>query len=67
MYKIYSKHAMSEYFSNTFKSAIVLLFGPASVNLYYTFRPNSPLSGIMPFAFPLMCIGQYMYTLNKDF
>ncbi len=67
MYRIYTKNALTPYFQNTLKSAIVLIFLPALTNLYYTFKPNSPLSGIMPFAMPLICLGQYFFILNKDF
>jgi hypothetical protein len=67
MYKIYAKNAMSPYFENTLKSAIALLFMPALTNLYYTFRPNSPLSGIMPWAMPFICLGQYFYVIHQDF
>lgn len=66
MYKIYAKNAMSPYFENTLKSALVLIFLPSLTNLYYTFRPNSPLSGVMPYGMFLMCLGQYFYVINKD-
>ena len=67
MYHIYTKNAMTEYFTTTLKSALVLIFLPAFTNLYYTFRPNSPLASIMPFAMPIICLGQYFFILNKDF
>lgn len=67
MYKIYAKNALSPYFERTFKSAIVLIFFPALTNLYYTFRPNSPLAGVIPIAMPFICLGQYFYVINKDF
>lgn len=67
MYKIYAKNALTPYFENTLKSAIVLIFMPALTNLYYTFKPNSPLSRVMPFAMPFLCLGQYFYVINRDF
>ncbi len=67
MYKIYKKNAFTPYFDNTLKSALVLIFLPALTNLYYTFRPNSPLVGLMPFAMPFICLSQYFYIINRDF
>jgi len=58
---------MSPHFANTFKAAVFMLTLPSLTNIYYMMRPNSMLAGIMPFAVPLLCLGDYIYFLNKDF
>ena len=46
---------------------MVLILLPALTNLYYTFRPNSPLATIIPLAMPVLCMTQYYYVINHDF
>ena len=58
---------MSPHFGNTFKAAVFMLTLPSFTNIFYAIRPQSALAGIMPFAVPLICLGNYIYFLNKDF
>lgn len=63
---IYQRNAFEPPFQNTLYSSLFLLFAPALTNVYYTFRPNSPLSKIMPFVMPVVALTQYAYFLRED-
>lgn len=66
MYDIYSKFALSPYFVNTFYSALFLIFAPGLTNIYYTFRPNSPLAKVLPFTIPIIALTQYGFVFRQD-
>ena len=63
---IYAQKALTAHFEPTMKSALMLIFLPALTNVYYTLRPQSVFSGVMPFAMPAVCLVHYVFTLNRD-
>jgi hypothetical protein len=64
---IYAKNVLNPHFELTFKAAVAMLTLPSLTNIYYAIRPHSVLSGVMPFAVPLLCLFNYMYFMTKDF
>ena len=64
--EIYAQRVLAAPFEGTLRSALGLILLPALTNVYYTIRPQSLLSGVMPFAVPVVCLVHYVYTLNRD-
>jgi hypothetical protein len=47
-------------------ASLILIFVPSITNIYYTFRPNSSLAKVMPFAMPVICLTQYLGAMKYD-
>ncbi len=66
IWQIYKSNIFSPGFETSFYSAIFLLLAPGFTNIYYTFRPNSMLSGVMMLTIPIFSVIQYFYLVHKD-
>jgi len=50
MLDVYHRNIFTPYFRKSNFAAVVLILLPGFTNIYYTFRPNSPLSNVMMYA-----------------
>lgn len=63
---IYRKYAFTPHFNNTLYAAIILITVPSLTNIFYMFKPNSLFSKVVPFAMPIICLGQYFVAFKYD-
>lgn len=64
---MFRNNVLIDDFTYSRRSALALIFLPAGLNLYYLWRPYSPMKNLFRFGSLLGCFLHYNYALKCDF